>query len=175
MSEHFSSNNEFTEERWYAARLRSHHENKVAAEFARRELEHFLPAYRSVRRWKDRRVALEMPLFPGYAFVKLALRNRLHVLQVPGVVQLVGTRGIPEAVPEKEMLRLREGMREGAKLFPHPYLATGRKACIVRGPLAGVRGILIRQKNSCRVVLSIGLIASAASMEVDTEDVEIIS
>jgi transcription termination/antitermination protein NusG len=172
--EHFLSTN-FTEKLWYAARLRSHHENKVATEFARREVEHFVPVYRSVRRWKDRRVELEMPLFPGYAFVKLALRNRLHVLQVPGVVQLVGTRGIPEAVPEKEMLQLREGMRGGARLFPHPYLATGSKAHIVRGPLAGVHGILIRQKKSCRVVLSIGLIASAASMEVDAEDVELIS
>ncbi|HXM98300.1 MAG TPA: UpxY family transcription antiterminator [Candidatus Dormibacteraeota bacterium] len=174
MPEHFLPDNGFTEELWYAAHLRSHYEKKVAAEFVRRRVEHFVPVYRSVRRWKDRRVELQMPLFPGYAFVRLALRNRLRVLQVPGVVRLVGIRGVPEAVPEKEMQQLREGMRGGAKLFPHPYLVTGSKACIVRGPLAGACGILIRQKNSCRVVLSIGLIASAASMEVDADDVEVI-
>jgi transcription antitermination factor NusG len=173
--EHFSSTQGFMEERWYAAHLRSRHENKVAAEFARRDVEHFVPLYRSVRCWKDRRVELEMPLFPGYAFVRVALRNRLQVLQVPGVVQLVGTKGIPEAVPEKEVQQLREGMRGGAKLFPHPYFVGGSKVCIVRGPLAGMHGVFIRQKNSCRVVLAIGLIASAASMEVGAEDVVVIS
>ncbi|GAC1617536.1 MAG: UpxY family transcription antiterminator [Candidatus Acidiferrum sp.] len=163
---------EQADELWYAAHLRAHHEKKVAAEFQRRDVEHFLPVYRSLRRWKDRLVNLELPLFPGYAFVRLALRNRLRVLQVPGVVRLVGPGGVPESLPEQEMEQLRAGTNGGGKLAPHPYLVVGSKARIVRGPLAGAEGILIRQKNAFRMVLSIGLIASSASMEVDAADIE---
>ena len=163
---------EHVDECWYAVHLRARHEKKVAAEFQRRQIAHFVPLYRSVRRWKDRRVEIELPLFPGYVFTRLALRNRLRVLQVPGVVRLVGASGVPEALPEQEIEQLRAGLRGGAKLAPHRYLAVGSKARIVHGPLAGLEGILIRQKNSLRVVLSIGLIASSASMEVDAADIE---
>src|SRR5256885_9453838 len=75
---------------WYALYTRANHEKRVATELRERAVEHFLPLYRSVRRWKDRRVNLEMPLFPGYVFVRLALVDRLRVVQIPSAVRLVG-------------------------------------------------------------------------------------
>src|SRR5271157_5605311 len=81
---------EYLEPHWYAAYTCANHEKRVALQLERRSLECFLPLYESVRRWKDRRVRLELPLFPGYVFVRLALRDRLQVLQVPGVARLVG-------------------------------------------------------------------------------------
>jgi len=85
---------------WYAAYTCAKHEKRVGAELGARAVEHFLPLYSSVRRWKDRRVQLEFPLFPGYVFVRLALRDRLRVLQIPGVVRLVGFNGLPAALPD---------------------------------------------------------------------------
>src|SRR5713101_5664552 len=70
---------EYSEPRWYAAYTCAQHEKRVAEQFTQRALENFLPQYASVRRWKDRRVRLELPLFPGYVFVRLALRERLRV------------------------------------------------------------------------------------------------
>src|ERR1700675_2118584 len=75
------------EQHWYAAYTCANHEKRVAAEIEARDVEHFLPVYASVRRWKDRRVSLELPLFPGYVFVRLALRDQLRVLQIPSVVR----------------------------------------------------------------------------------------
>jgi len=157
---------------WYAAQLRARSEKEVAAEFQRRGVENFVPVYRSVRNWTDRRVEIELPLFPGYAFVRLALRDRLRVLQVSGVTRLVGASGVPEPLPENEIENLRAGIGFGAKLTPHPFVAVGSKTRIFRGPLAGVEGILVRHKNSWRVVLSIVLIGSAASIDVDAADIE---
>src|SRR5713226_5030593 len=99
---------EASEARWYAAYTRANHEKRVALQLRQRSVEHFLPLYESVRRWKDRRVILQMPLFPGYVFVRLALRDRLQVLQVPGVARLVGCSGLPTALPEEEIEALRE-------------------------------------------------------------------
>ncbi len=66
-----------TQPRWYAAYTCANHEKRVAEQLGQRSIEHFLPLYERVRRWKDRRVRLQWPLFPGYVFVRLALGDRL--------------------------------------------------------------------------------------------------
>src|SRR5215467_7020856 len=84
---------EYVEPHWYAAYTCANHEKRVAEQLIERAVEHFLPQYESVRRWKDRRVKLQLPLFPGYVFVRLELRNQIRVLQIPSVVRLVGFNG----------------------------------------------------------------------------------
>src|SRR5947208_7203198 len=83
------------EQSWYAVYTCANHEKRVAGELLLRGVEHFLPLYRSVRKWKDRRVTLGLPLFPGYVFVPLALCDTLRVLHVPTVVHIVGFGGQP--------------------------------------------------------------------------------
>src|SRR5579864_9375464 len=100
---------------WYVAYISANREKRVAEQMSARKMENFLPLYASVRRWKDRRVTLEMPLFPGYVFVRMALRDRLQVLQVPGVVKLVGFHGLPTELPEKEIEALRTGLLNGVR------------------------------------------------------------
>src|ERR1700730_4551481 len=89
--------------RWYVVHTSANHEKRVSEQFLQRGVEYFLPQYESVRRWKDRRMRLQLPLFPGYVFVHLALRDRLQVLQVPGVARLVGFNGLPSALPDSEI------------------------------------------------------------------------
>ncbi len=163
---------EYLEQRWYAAYTCANHEKRVAEQLMRRGVEQFLPLYDSVRRWKDRRVKLQLPLFPGYVFVRLALRDRLKLLQVPRVVRLVGFNGHPAVLPDREIEALRTSMATRIRTEPHPYLTIGRRVRIKCGPLEGVEGILIRKKNALRVVLSINLIMRSASVEVDAGDVE---
>src|SRR5215472_4126998 len=148
----------FLEPHWYAAYTCANHERRVAAELGARAVEHFLPMYSSVRRWKDRRVHLDLPLFPGYVFVRLALRDRLRVLQIPSVVRLVGFNGLPAALPDTEMETLRSGLSERLRAEPHPFLTVGRRVRIRRGPFAGLEGILKRKKSNLRVVISLELI-----------------
>ncbi len=163
-----------TQARWYAVYTCANHEKRVADQFASRNVEHFLPQYESVRRWKDRKVRLHLPLFPGYLFVHLALQERLRVLQVPGVVRLVGFKGSPAPMPEEDMNRIREFLRHGWRAEPHPYLQVGRRACVVRGPLAGLEGIVARRKNRSRLVLSFELIQRSMAVEMDEADLKAI-
>lgn len=158
--------------RWYAVYTSANHEKKVAAEFRSRSVESFLPLYTSVRRWKDRRVQLQMPLFPGYVFVHLALSERLRVIQVPGVVKLVGFGGQPVALPDEQLEALRTGLNGQLRAEPHPYLTIGRRIRIVRGAFQGAEGTLVRKKGVFRVVLSLELIMRSIAVEVDAADVE---
>jgi len=166
---------DYLEPRWYAAYTSANHEKRVDVQLGQRSVEHFLPLYDSVRRWKDRRMKLQLPLFPGYVFVRLALPDRLKVLQVPGVARLVGFNGRPAVLPDREIEALRTSLAAQLRAEPHPYLTVGRRVRIQRGPLGGVEGILIRKKNALRVVLSLDLIMRSASVEVDVGDIERIS
>jgi|SRR5207247_10711780 len=161
----------WTEPHWYAAYTRAQHEKQVAAELETREVEHFLPLYSSMRRWKDRRVQLELPLFPGYVFVRLALRERLRVLQVPSVVRLVGFSGQPTALPDTEMEIMRSGLSQSLRAEPHPFLTVGRRVRITGGPFAGLEGVLRRKRSRMRVVVSLGLIQRSVAVDVDIADV----
>jgi len=161
----------WAEEHWYAAYTCAQHEKRVAAELRMREVEHFLPLYSSVRRWRDRRVQLELPLFPGYVFVRLALRDRLRVLQIPSVVRLVGFSGQPTPLPDSEIETLRSGLSERLRAEPHPYLTVGRRVRITAGPFAGLEGILKRKKSNLRVVISLELIQRSVAVDIDGADV----
>jgi transcription antitermination factor NusG len=163
---------EFMDPRWYVAHTSANREKRVTEQLLQRSVEHFLPLYESMRRWKDRRMKLQLPLFPGYVFVRLALRDRLTVLQVPGVAQLISFNGKPAALPDKEIEALRAGLATQLRVEPHPYLTVGRRVRVKSGPLEGAEGILIRKKNAYRVVLSLDLIQRSASVEVDASDLE---
>jgi len=163
----------WAEEHWYAAYTCANHEKRVAAELRARDVEHFLPLYSSVRRWKDRRVTLDLPLFPGYVFVRLALRERLLVVQIPSVVLLVGFNGLPTTLPDEEMEILKSSLSQRLLAEPHPFLTVGRRVRLRSGPLAGLEGILLRRKGRYRVVLSVEIIQRSIVADVDTADVEL--
>jgi len=160
------------EPHWYAAYTCANHEKRVAAELGAREVEHFLPLYSSVRRWKDRRVNLDLPLFPGYIFVRFALRNRLRVIQIPSVVRLIGFGGLPTALPDTEMGIMRSGLSERLRAEPHPFLTEGRRVRVTSGPLAGMRGIFLRRRGKTRFVISVELIMRSMAVEMDEADLE---
>jgi transcription termination/antitermination protein NusG len=157
---------------WYALYTCPRHEKRVAEQIKQRRISCFLPLYRSVRRWKDRRKELELALFPGYVFVRMALKDRLRVLQMASVVRFVSFNGHPVPLPDSEMESLMSGLSRGVHAEPHPYLKVGRTVRIRYGPMAGARGILVRRKDKFRVVLSLDLIMRSVAVEVDESDIE---
>ncbi len=158
-------------EHWLAVYTCARHEKKVAHQLQERGIECFLPLYRSVRRWKDRRKELELVLFPSYIFVRPAFKDRLRVLQLPGVVRFVTFNGEPAVLSGGDIEALRNGMAHRLQPEHHPYLTAGRRVKVVHGPLSGAEGFLSRWKNSSRLVISIDAIMRSISVEIDETDV----
>lgn len=163
---------EYLELRWYAAHTNPRHEKAIQQSMEGCCIECFLPLYKSIRRWKDRCKQLELPLFPGYIFVRIPLKDRLAVLRIPGVVQLVSFQSRPARLPDAEIEVLRNGLQRGSGFEPHPYLTVGKRVRISNGPFFGMEGILVRRKEKFRVVLSIHLIQRSVAIEVDESDVK---
>jgi transcription termination/antitermination protein NusG len=160
---------------WYAVYTRSRHEKCVHEQCQRRSIESFLPLYETVRRWKDRRVRVPLPLFPSYVFVRIDLIHRLDVLQIPGVASLVGFGGQPAVLNEEEIDALQKGLSHGVCAIPHPNLTKGRRVRMKAGPLAGLEGILVRRKGNLRVVLSIDLLQRSIAVDTDIADLDLVA
>jgi transcription antitermination factor NusG len=157
---------------WFAAYTRSCQEKRVVEHFSTRDIEYFLPVHRKISHWKNGlRVPIERPLFPGYVFVKAERKNKVRILEVPGVHSIVGAGREPISLPYDEIEALRRGMHL-LNAEPHPFPKAGEKVLIQKGPLEGMTGIVVRQKNSVRVILSIDLIMKSISVEIDGHDLE---
>jgi transcription antitermination factor NusG len=156
---------------WYAIRTRSRYEKLVNQQLTARSLEAFLPLIDRRRRWKDRWKTVSFPLFPGYCFARFAHADRLAVLTAVGVVQILGLNGHSIPVPDHEIEAVRQLVTCTLPLDPHPYLKEGMEVEVVRGPLAGVRGMLVRKGSRARLVVAVHIIQQAASVELDAADV----
>ena len=158
---------------WFAVYTNSCQEKRVAEHCQVRDIESFLPVCRSTRRWRNGcTVNLERPLFPGYVFVRVYQAHRVRVLELPGVVSIVGSARQPEPLPDADIEVLRNGIHL-LNAEPHRYLKVGERVSVRSGPLQGMSGILVRRKNSVRVVLTLDLIMKSISVEVDEQDLEV--
>lgn len=156
---------------WYAGYTAARHEKRVAEHFLQRGVEHFLPLYESIHRWNNGRHRVQLPLFPGYIFVRIALKERLRVLEVPGFVRLVGFNSLPCPLPERDISKMQEALSRGVLAEPYPYLTAGTRVEIRNGPLQGMTGILLRRQNKYRLVISVDLIMRSMVVEVEAGDV----
>ena len=157
---------------WFAVHTKSRHEKSASEQLRCRQVETFLPLYQSTRRWKNGDHDVQLPLFPGYTFVRIAMRSRLQVLKVPGVVRLVGFNGTPYPLEDPEIEGLRSALTSGVKAAPHPYLTVGKRVRITAGPLNGREGILVRRRGGVRVLLSIELIQRSVLVDLGVNELE---
>ncbi len=159
--------------KWFAVYTASRHEKKVAQHLTQRNIEHYLPVYRSDRKWSDgSRVTLDLPLFPGYLFVHIRRSERVRVLDVPGALAVVcGNGREPVPLPDEAIDALRSGLHL-RRAEPHALVAVGQRARIRWGALAGMEGIVVRKKNGLRVVLRLEYIQRSIAVEVAAEDLE---
>jgi len=158
--------------RWYVAYTKARHEKKVADHLAMKRVEAFLPLYKTTHFWNGRRAVLHLPLFPGYVFVRTPLQDRLRVLEAPGLIQLVASRGMPIPVPDAEVEQLRTCLSLGFDPEPVPYLHAGDEVRIIDGPLEGWKGRVIRSDGETRFVLSVDLIMRSVAVKVDASRLE---
>lgn len=154
---------------WYALTVKPRHEKAAAQYLTGKRLESFLPLYRSQRRWSDRKKVVELCLFPGYVFCRFGYEHRLEVLKIPSVTSIVGFGGQPASVPDAEIQAIQTIIASGRPAGPWPYLTAGRRVRIEHGPLTGLEGILTREKDAWRVVVSVELLRRSVAVEIDRE------
>jgi transcription termination/antitermination protein NusG len=156
---------------WYAAYTLPRHEKAVAEQLGLRQVETYLPLYLTARRWAERLVFVQLPLFPGYVFVRISASERIRVLEHPSVLRLVTFNRRPAPLPDGEIERLRAALELG-KAEPFPFLIPGRRVRVRSGSLAGLEGTILRRKGRMRLVVSVEAIQRAIIFDLDATDLE---
>jgi transcription antitermination factor NusG len=164
----FEDGNKWDRTHWFALYARSRHEKLADRELRNKGIETFLPLRKITHQWSDRKIIVEEPLFKGYLFVNVSLKNRFCVLNTRGAVRFVGPRpSEPSEVPARDIGSIRRFIEEKIKVDPFPYVKEGTRVYVCSGPFRGIEGFVVRKDNHCRLVMSVDLLMQSVSVQVD--------
>lgn len=149
-----------------AVHTRVHAEFRVRDRFAALGIRFFFPTYHRLSQWtRDRKRAIETPLFAGYLF---ATGETRELRAVSGVAHVIG------CVPDDAIAALAVAARDPARVLPcaHPCapIPAGASVTVARGPFAGLTGRVVRGKAGARLIVTIDLLGRACAVEVDERD-----
>ncbi len=161
---------------WFAVWTRSRQEKVAAAMIESLGVANYLPFKTESRQWSDRTQKVTLPLFSGYLFVRMNLLDgsKLRILKVPGVAGLVGNSSGPLPVPDHQIEAVRAVVAQGMECTVHSLLEEGDLVRVVRGPLVGVEGRLVRFNSESRLVISIEMIHRSLAVSVSRNDVDLV-
>ena len=154
---------------WYAVAVRSNFERIVAQSLRYKDYEVFFPSYLAKRRWSDRTKVVECALFPGYVFCRMDLRQRVPLLDTPGVAAIVGVGKCAMPVPDDDIAGIEKIVASGLPVAPWPFLKAGQFVYINRGPLAGMEGIVVASKNQTRLIVSVDMLQRSVTVEIEND------
>jgi len=160
---------------WYAIYTRPRHEFAVLGELHKKRIESFLPSYKRIQQWKDRKKLIEFPLFPGYLFVHVRhdCAAFLNVLKTRGVVTFVSSvPGNPTTVAVEEIRSLKLLLESGEEIDVYPHLKEGETVRVKRGPLRGAEGILIMKENQYQFLVNIHLLGRSVGLKIYADQLE---
>ncbi len=143
-------------------------EKKAETRLVAGGFEVFLPTRVAIRQWKDRKKKVVVPLFPNYLFAHVDERERIEVLQTPGIVRCVSFGGVLAEVSEAEIENLRISQKDPDRLEPlaFPMPEKGMKVVIEQGPLRGLTGEVVSHRGKTHLVLTVPSIRQAVRVNV---------
>ncbi len=156
---------------WFAVQVRTRQELGISEHLQSNGYEWFLPLSRCQKRWSDRIKEVQSPLFPGYLFCRFDPLDRLPILKIPGVIQVVGSNRQPIPVDEDEIRAIQVLVASGAPNQPCPYLEIGDKVRIESGPLRGLEGLLVEFQGHRQLVLCVTLLQRSVAVKIDSASV----
>lgn len=162
---------------WYVLHTRSRFEKVACDCLLKKSIEAFLPKVRVRSRRRDRKVMLDLPLFPGYLFVKsdLDAREYLQIVQTAGIVRVIGNNSGPQKVDEAAIDSLKIMLEAHRPITTGHGFKKGDMVKVLHGPFAGMTGIFVRCKAEGRVMVEITALGQFASVDVSCDHVALLS
>ena len=149
------------------AHLRSRQEKLFARYLREYQIPFYLPQMEKRVRRNGRTIVSYLPLFGGYVFFKgTALETgravRSHL--VANLLEPFDQRELTGELRQLHQLQVTD-----KKLVPYPYIGPGDAVMITDGAFKGFRGVVLREKGSERLIVSVSFIRQSVAVEIDRE------
>lgn len=155
---------------WMVLQTRSRQEKAIARQFTARRAEVVLPLIPRVTLIRGRKFTSQVPLFPGYVFVRGEREVAYHAITTKRVCRIID---IPDQTTFlHELDQVVRALEAGAPLDLHPFAVEGRRCRIIRGPLMGLEGVVIQRRSTARLVMQIGILGRGAALDIDVDSLE---
>ncbi|KAB2835396.1 MAG: UpxY family transcription antiterminator [Candidatus Dadabacteria bacterium] len=162
---------------WYAVYTIVRHEKAVYRSIEERGIETFLPMKEIDSQWTDRKKRIQLPLFPGYLFVRVHPLDTLAIFQVlntRGVVRILSANGRLQPIPDDQIDSVKRFLEAKIESDPYQYFEEGKEVRVINGPLAGITGKILSEKGDKRLVISIDIIKRSVAVDINTADIELV-
>jgi transcription antitermination factor NusG len=156
---------------WFALQTKPRGERKVEYSLSQKGYECFVPLYRQKRKWSDRTVEIDMPLFPQYVFCRLNSSVLGKAVSTSGVIRIVGFGGKPADIAVEEVDALQLLARSSLLREPWKHLYEGTRVLVESGPLAGVEGVICGDDNKRRLIISVTLLQRSVAIQLPEDTV----
>jgi len=163
-----SNDDLFSEEnpgRWHLLRTKTHQEKLLSENLQRRGIQHFLPLVKQNRTRGSRKTTIQLPLFPGYLFLRGTIDDCYEADRTTRVAQIIAVNDQTKLTWELRNLSL--AIHCEVPLDPYPYLEKGVRVVVRSGPLKGIEGIVEDRTKRDRLILQVDVLGQATSVEID--------
>lgn len=152
-------------QKWHVLHTRSRHEKSLAAELKALGIEHFLPLVQGVKYYGKRSAKVELPLFPGYVFLQGTLADAYRATRTKRVANVIAV--VDQNRMNWELANLSLALERRAPLDSFPCLRKGVRVEVRTGPFRGLQGVIEDRPRPDRLVLQVGMLGRAVSLEVN--------
>jgi transcriptional antiterminator NusG len=150
---------------WFVLRTKSRQEKILAHDLESRGIGHFLPTTIQTRVYAGRRTRVEVPLFPGYLFLRGDMDQAYEADRTRRVAQII--RVTDQQRMNRELRNIHLALGGCAALDPFPFLQSGVRVEVREGPFRGLQGIVESRAHLNRLILQIDTLGQAVSLEID--------
>lgn len=153
---------------WFVFYTKSRAEKKVEEELTHKGIKVYLPKNMEVRQWSDRKKKIQVPLFRSYIFIRCTEHEIPSLLQwTPNLVTYVKYNGKPAVIREEEIDAIERFLKTGLKVKAEneTRLEPGDHIKIMGGPLEGIEGEVIHEKNNYLFIVHIQAIHQYIKIE----------
>jgi transcription antitermination factor NusG len=155
---------------WIAVQVRSRMETLVTDGLAERGYECFLPVCSTSKRRVATCTDFRRALFPGYVFCQYLSSPQFRIIEVPGVIRLVGAAGKPTPIPDQEIEQIRRIVESGRHSEPWRFMQTGQHVVVTRGSLRGIEGLVVASRKNAKLIVSLPILRRSVRVEIDGAD-----
>jgi transcription antitermination factor NusG len=157
---------------WFLLRTRSRQEKVVANDLAARGILHYLPLVNCVRYYGHRKSIVDVPLFPGYVFLRGEANDAYAADRAGRLAQIIPITNQQRV--HEELMNIAFALSHKAELSQYPYLYKGVRVEVRSGPFRGLRGVIEDLGKRNRLILQVEILGRGASLEVDAALLDVI-